>query len=83
LVFFAAPILVSEETARKVEQSLPSDRFVTITPVKEEPLLQLGQNKLKSSVFDRHQPKLTDKKKEQALCFARHLSKPKRKQKTS
>ena len=74
--------VVSSETAAKVERSLPANRFVTITSFKQEPALQLN-DKQKSSVFDRHQPKLTDKEKEQALRFARHLSKAKRKQKTS
>jgi hypothetical protein len=73
--------VVSSETAAKVEKSLPADRFVTITRV-EEPAMQLGQNK-SNSVFDRHQPKLTDKEKEHAARFAKHLAKPKRKEKTS
>ena len=72
--------LVSPETARKVEQAIPADRSVTITPVREVPTLQLNQ-KQKSSVFDRHQPELTDKEKEQAARFARHLAKPKQKAK--
>jgi len=36
--------------------------------------MQLGQN-MSKSVFDRHQPKLTGKEKEQAARFAKHLSK--------
>jgi hypothetical protein len=66
--------LVRPETARRVEQAIPADRSVMITPVREVPTLQLGQ-KQKSSVFDRHQPELTDKEKEQTARFARHLSK--------
>jgi hypothetical protein len=66
--------VVSPETAAKVEKSLPANRYVTITPFKEQPVMQLGQNRSKS-VFDRHQPKLTDKEKEQAARFAKHLSK--------
>jgi hypothetical protein len=73
--------IVSPETAAKVERSLPSDRYVTITPFKEEPVMQLGQNKSASSVFDRHQPKLTEKEKEQVARLARHLAKLKQKAK--
>ena len=52
-------ILFDEEGALivEVEKSLPANRNVTITPIKEPPL-QPGQNKSKS-VFDRHQPELT------------------------
>jgi hypothetical protein len=72
--------LVSPETARKVEQAIPADRSVTITSVEEPPTLYLGGNQ-KSSVFDRHQPKLTEKEKEQAARLARHLARPKQKAK--
>jgi hypothetical protein len=68
--------IVSPELAAKVEKSLPANRYVTITPIKEEPALQLGQNE-SESVFDRHQPKLTDKEKEQAGRLAKHLAKHK------
>jgi len=40
--------------------------------------MQLGQNKSKS-VFDHYQPKLTEKEKEQAARFAKHLAKRKQK----
>jgi len=76
-----ASFVVSSETAAKVEKSIPADRFVTITPFKEEPVMQLGQNKSASLVFDRHQPKLTEKEKEQAAQLARHLAKLKQKAK--
>jgi hypothetical protein len=71
--------VVSSETAAKVERSLPTNRYVTIT-IEKEPILQLGQNKSKS-VFDRHQPKLTEKEKEQAGRLAKHLAKRKQKAK--
>jgi hypothetical protein len=41
-------------------------------------VMQLGHNESKS-VFDRHQPKLTDQEKEQAARFAKHLAKCKQK----
>jgi len=78
LQFADQDFLMSPETAQRVEQAITADRFVTITPVKEEPVLQPGQNKPRS-VFDRHQPKLTDKEKEQAGRFANHLAKRKQK----
>jgi hypothetical protein len=56
------------------------DRFVTITPFKQEPVMQLRQNKPKS-VFDRHQPKLTEKEKVQAGRLAKHLAKRRQKAK--
>jgi hypothetical protein len=77
LQFADQDFLVSPETAQKVEKALPANRFVTVTAIKE-PALQLG-DKQKSSVFDRHQPKLTDKEKEQAGRLAKHLAKRKQK----
>ena len=73
--------VVSEETAAKVQQAIPPDRYVTVTSIREPELPLLGQSSRKSSVFDRHQPKLTDKEKEQAARLARHLAKLKQKAK--
>jgi hypothetical protein len=72
--------VVSPETAAKVQQAISPDHYVTVTPIREPELPLLG-GKQKSSVFDRHQPKLTDKEKEQAARFARHLAKPNQKAK--
>jgi hypothetical protein len=73
--------VVSEETAAKVQQAIPPDRYVTLTSIRDEPDHPLRGGKQKSSVFDRQQPKLSDKEKEQAARFARHLAKLKQKAK--
>jgi hypothetical protein len=75
--------LVSQETAQRVQRSLPADRFVTVTSVREAEPPLLSQRK-PSTVFERHQPKLTDKEQEYVKRFARHLTKSKQpKQKSS
>ena len=66
--------IVSEDTARQVQKSLPPSRYVTITPI-TEPTPLLGGSKKPSSIFDKYQPSLTDRQKELAAKITRHLEK--------
>jgi hypothetical protein len=72
LQFADESYLVSPETAAKVQRSLPANRFVTVTPIEEkpEPGIQPGGNQ-KSTLFDRHQAKLTDKELPSCLNCSR------------
>jgi len=66
LQFADAQFLVDPDTAARVQQVVPADRYVTSTTIEEPPELPpLGQRK-PSSVFERHQPNLTAKEKQYA-----------------
>jgi hypothetical protein len=81
--------IVSPETASRVVKALPPNRYVTTALLKDdsdddddddddtEDDDDNGNNKPKrqSGVFSKHQPKLTDKQKEQAARIGKHLSK--------
>jgi hypothetical protein len=71
--------LVSPETAKRVQETVPSDRYVTVTAVRDTPdHPALGQGQRPASVFERaqkeHHP-LTDRQKDIAQRMAKHLTK--------
>jgi hypothetical protein len=70
--------LVSPELAKRVQDAMPSDRYVNILPVKDtsEPPT-LGQHKT-STVFEKAQNRthpMTDRQKDLAQRMAKHLNK--------
>jgi hypothetical protein len=78
--------LVSPETAQKVEEVLPSDRYITVTPVRDEPTAHPLLTKQRPRIFEQAQRKhhpMTDRQKDLAQRMSKHLAKaqqpPKRK----
>jgi hypothetical protein len=69
--------LVSEETAQRVQETLPADRY-TVTPVRDEPPPHPQLTKQQPSVFEqaskKHHP-LTDRQKDLAQRMSKHLAK--------
>jgi hypothetical protein len=70
--------LVSPELARRVQDATPSDRYVTITPVKdtlEHPVLATQQPSIFERARQRQDDQPTDHEKAVARRWADHLAK--------
>ena len=82
--------VVSQETASRISAIVPPDRYISISAAKNDDEDESDEdesdedddddngNKKKSSVFQRYQPKLSDREKEQAKRIAKALSKSKK-----
>jgi hypothetical protein len=80
--------LVSSETTKRVQEVVPSDRYITVMPVRDTPDHPvLGQGQRPASVFERARQRqdddpLTDREKTIARRWAKHMTRrqqPKRK----